>query len=281
MPRKLRLTWQPGVKGQPGRWKKIYKKKAYYFDGGRGKSDHEAYDKAYAEWEKLKAKIDAESPKRHHAEYERAITEWEDVLASSHQFGDDYMAETATRKLAHLRKNQAASNPPPIDIADTFAGQFVLSIRDPAEYEAGKTRFISHSVGSLLGINQVEFAEFPPEQVFLEKLFLQPHRDGHVERLKPLGRERQIGFQKPLKFKERLVVKGDEVHVPETASGMVEAEPDGVFRKTGVVFFAGEAFFLGGSDDAAVLDQRRGAVVVEGGNSENAQRTIPIRKSCK
>lgn len=151
MPRKLRLTWQPGVKGQPGRWKKIYKKKAHYFDGGRGKSDHEAYDKANAEWEKLKVRIDAESPKPHHAKYERSITEWEDVLACSHQHGDNYMAETATIKLAHLRKNQTASNPPPVDIADTFAGQFILSIRDPAQLRASQAAYVSALLGNAVG----------------------------------------------------------------------------------------------------------------------------------
>ena len=42
--------------------------------------------------------------------------------------------------------------------------------------------------------------------------------------------------------------------------------------KAGSCLLAGEAFLLGGGDDAAVLDQRRGAVVVEGGNAENAHR---------
>lgn len=159
MPRKLRLTWQPGVKGQPGRWKKIYKKKAYYFDGGRGKSDHEAYDKAYAEWEKRKAKIDAESPKQHHAEYERTIAEWEDVLACSHQCDERYMAETAARKLVHLRKNHATSSPPPVITADTFAGQFVLSIRDPAQHQASQAAYYSALFGNMEGQQLANVAE--------------------------------------------------------------------------------------------------------------------------
>lgn len=41
----------------------------------------------------------------------------------------------------------------------------------------------------------VERLEFLAQQVLLEKLFAQPYGHRHVEGLKPLGRERQIGFQ--------------------------------------------------------------------------------------
>ena len=37
-------------------------------------------------------------------------------------------------------------------------------------------------------------------------------------------------------------------------------------RETGVVLLAREALFLGGGDDLAVDDKRRGAVVIERGN---------------
>ncbi len=42
--------------------------------------------------------------------------------------------------------------------------------------------------------------------------------------------------------------------------------------KGGVVLAAGETLLLRRGNDAAVLDQRRGAVVIEGGNAENAHR---------
>ena len=42
--------------------------------------------------------------------------------------------------------------------------------------------------------------------------------------------------------------------------------------KRGVVLAPGKTFLLRGGDDAAVLDQRRGAVVIERGNAENAHR---------
>ena len=42
----------------------------------------------------------------------------------------------------------------------------------------------------------------------------------------------------------------------------------------GVVLLPGEALLLRGRDDPAVLDQRRGAVVIEGGNAEDAHRVV-------
>ena len=39
MSRKLELTFQRGLQGRVGRWKKFYRGKAYYLGSGRGKSD--------------------------------------------------------------------------------------------------------------------------------------------------------------------------------------------------------------------------------------------------
>ena len=44
MPRKFRLTWQSGSDSRGGRWRKKYNGKVYYFAGGNGKYDREAYD---------------------------------------------------------------------------------------------------------------------------------------------------------------------------------------------------------------------------------------------
>ena len=44
------------------------------------------------------------------------------------------------------------------------------------------------------------------------------------------------------------------------------------------MLLAREAFLLRRRDDAAVLDQRRGAVVIEGGNAEDA---ACIRTACR
>jgi hypothetical protein len=70
MPRNYKLTWQPGASGRGGRWRKKYKGKSYYFGGGRGKTDREAYEAAWSDWERLKLKIDTAAPKQHQADYE-------------------------------------------------------------------------------------------------------------------------------------------------------------------------------------------------------------------
>ena len=53
MPKTIKLSWQPGVGNREGRWRKIYRGKAYHFSGGKGKSDREGYDAAWAAWEAL------------------------------------------------------------------------------------------------------------------------------------------------------------------------------------------------------------------------------------
>ncbi|MBC8875654.1 MAG: tyrosine-type recombinase/integrase [Planctomycetes bacterium] len=138
MPRKFKLTWQPGSGNRPGRWKKKYKGKSYYFSAGRGKSDRDAYEAAWAAWEKKKLRIDAALPKPHQAEYERAIREWESVLTWCRKHpGEEQMADTALAKLQRLRNRFAASKPKPITREDTFEGQF-----DRADWPPGLTEAI-------------------------------------------------------------------------------------------------------------------------------------------
>ena len=115
-----------------------------------------------------------------------------------------------------------------------------------------------------------ELLQFVAQQVFLEQLFLQPQRNRHLERAKAARRHRDVGFQQPLEFEERLVVEHDMVEAVGGNPCLFEAGGDGVMREGGVVLAPGETLFLRRGNDAAVLDQRRGAVVIEGGNAENA-----------
>jgi len=131
MPRAIKLSWQPGINGRQGRWRKKYKGQRYYFPGGRGKSDSDAYDAALAAWEKLKLRIDAAAPKPHQADYERAIAQWELVLAWCHKHREAEMADTALAKLDRLRNGLSAINPVPVSLEDTFEGRFEQSVRYP------------------------------------------------------------------------------------------------------------------------------------------------------
>jgi integrase len=151
MPRNFKLTWQPGINGRAGRWSKKYKRKRYYFPGGSGKFDREAYEAALVAWEDKKREIDAAAPKPHQVEYEQEIDKWELALAWCRKHvGEEEMAELAMAKLTLLRKRFSAPKPRPIGREDTLDGQF-----------GSVTYFIPENVltpGDLIGL-----PEKPPE----------------------------------------------------------------------------------------------------------------------
>src|SRR5688572_24478540 len=103
MPRNFKLTWQAGNGGRNGRWRKIYRGQPYYFAGGRGKSDREAYEAALAAWELMKVKLDAQCPREHELDYRAELETWEKVLAWSNKHFDRAMAECALEKVRELR----------------------------------------------------------------------------------------------------------------------------------------------------------------------------------
>lgn len=124
MPRSFKLTWQPGIPGRPGRWRKKYKTKVYHFPGGTGKYDREAYDAAVAAWEIKKAEIDVTAPRKHQRDYEQCIDQWEKVLAWSNRNGDKEHAQQAEFKLANLRRRFALPKLSPLTRNDWFESNF-------------------------------------------------------------------------------------------------------------------------------------------------------------
>ena len=127
MPRKYKLTWQAGSESRNGRWRKKYTGKVYYFDGGRGKSDRDAYEAALTAWEATKVEVDAAAPRPHQLDYEHTIAEWEQVLAWSNRHGDQETAGLAFQKLEMLRRRLAAPVLKPLTRDDRFFSQFDLS----------------------------------------------------------------------------------------------------------------------------------------------------------
>ncbi|AMV16533.1 hypothetical protein [Planctomyces sp. SH-PL14] len=111
--KRFKLTWQTGA-GRRGRWKKMYKGRILYFDGGSGKSDAEAYSRALADFERQKLLIDAEVAfeKPHRAEYERAIAEWERVLLAARTVEDQSAAIVAAAKIDDLHRRMNSRKPP-------------------------------------------------------------------------------------------------------------------------------------------------------------------------
>ena len=124
MPKTIKLSWQPGIGNREGRWRKIYRGKAYHFPGGKGKSDREGYDAAWAAWELLKARVDQTAPRKYQVEYEQAIDKWEQLLAWSNRHGDREHAEIATKKLESLRKRFAAPTLSKLDREDWYESLF-------------------------------------------------------------------------------------------------------------------------------------------------------------
>ena len=61
MRNKHELTWQPQrTRNNPnaGRWRKMYQNRFYYFPGGHGRNDEQAYQEALEAWNDLKEKLD-------------------------------------------------------------------------------------------------------------------------------------------------------------------------------------------------------------------------------
>src|SRR3954471_15165603 len=117
---------------------------------------------------------------------------------------------------------------------------------------------------------RIEVLQFTCEQPALEQLLAEPDR----ERLDVGGKAArgagEISFDQPLELEERLVVEHDVIDVLERRAGGIEAILDRAAGKALVEFLARKALLLRGGDHAPILDQRGGAVVIEGGDSEQA-----------
>ncbi|MBC8869807.1 MAG: tyrosine-type recombinase/integrase [Planctomycetes bacterium] len=200
MPRKYKLTWQPGSGRNPGRWRKKYKRKAYYFSGGRGKSDRQAYETALAEWERLKLTIDAALPKPHQAHYERAIREWEAVLTWCRKHpGDDEMAHTAVEKLDRLRRQFAAVKPIPVPREDTFEAHFD---RQPCPPEFAEI---------FAKLDSLEFPGAPPDESVYSDV-IDPSKHDFLQKLDPSdpGQERSRIWRDRLDVMNRSATPEDQ-----------------------------------------------------------------------
>ena len=109
-------------------------------------------------------------------------------------------------------------------------------------------------------------------RLLLEQLLLEPLRHRRSEGRKAARSECDIGFDQTLELEERLVVEGDRVDVGKRHAGGLETELNRVPWKVGVMLAAGEAFLLGRRVNVAVDNQRRGAVVIERGDSQHPHR---------
>ena len=124
MARKLELTWQSGTAGRTGRWRKKFRGKTYYFDGGRGKTDRVAYAQATADWTRLKSVIEEQDSKPNESDYMDVLREWRAVKDWSSQNADQGTLVLARSKIKDLETRLASRRPPPISPEDRFESRF-------------------------------------------------------------------------------------------------------------------------------------------------------------
>ena len=115
------------------------------------------------------------------------------------------------------------------------------------------------------------------QELALEQLLLQPHRQRDAEGGETAGREREVGLEQPLEFEERLVVEHHVVELGQPAAGLGHTIGDRARGKAGVVLLAGEALLLGGRNDAPVNHDGGSAVVIERRDPEDAHRAVRTR----
>ena len=109
--------------------------------------------------------------------------------------------------------------------------------------------------------------KFIGKKRFLKEFLAQPKRQRHSERGKTARTVCQISFEQTLKFYKRLVIEYHEVDIPKPNASSFQAVINRKAWIAGIELFAGEALLLRGRNDAAVLDECRSAVMVEGGKA--------------
>src|SRR5687767_4055935 len=101
------------------------------------------------------------------------------------------------------------------------------------------------------------------------QLFLEPRRHAIAKAAKAARGMRQVRFEDAFEFNERLLIECDIVELVWSHPRFAQAVVDGPAGKTGVVLEAAEALLLSRSDDFAVHDERRCAVMVKGRDAED------------
>src|SRR5687768_16909660 len=115
----------------------------------------------------------------------------------------------------------------------------------------------------------VDRTQFVAEQAALEQLLAEPKRDGMPERGEAVRRKRKISLKQPLELEKRLVVKGYVIDVAENRAAFCQTVTQRIYWKPRIVLLAREPLFLGGRNDAAVLNQGGGAVLIKGRKAQD------------
>lgn len=205
MARKLDLTWQEGIGGRAGRWRKKFQGKPYYFDGGRGKTDREAYARAIEDWQSQKRELMEQDSKPHESDYLDALREWRAVRDWSAANDDQATLDSSRRKIKELEARLASRRPPPIGTNDRFEARFTPVLIDIDEFIGRKDDLARIDWSRIAGLQNAD-GSFAPSPEMIEA------SDGSPMRIaKEIWRDR-IATQ----FRQ-----SDVTHAPVTIEGNV------------------------------------------------------------
>ena len=135
----------------------------------------------------------------------------------------------------------------------------------------GQMMLVEQQGRNALRRNAGDGCDFLAQSGLEQQFLLKPHRQRRHERAQAPRREGKIGFQQALEFEQRLVVEDDPIDVLHSKAALLQAEIHRAGGKGSVVLLAREPLLLGGSAQASVRNQSRGAVVIIGRDAQNVQ----------
>ena len=107
------------------------------------------------------------------------------------------------------------------------------------------------------------------EVVSYPELIPEPRDHGFAESVPGSRVALKHRHQDALEFDEGLFVKDDVIEILRLDAGGLEAKLDGTFRVAGIVLLPRESLFFRCTNEPPVIDERRGRIVIETGDSED------------
>src|SRR5262249_55259651 len=104
----------------------------------------------------------------------------------------------------------------------------------------------------LLGQGRIARHNLFAKQVSQQQFFLQPHRHGGKKGLQAARRKPNVGFEEPLEFDQRLVIKHNVLKILDSDPSLIQTVLDGTMRKSWIMLLSREPLFLCGRDDPTV-----------------------------
>src|SRR6266704_1041217 len=119
--------------------------------------------------------------------------------------------------------------------------------------------------------------ELFPDQLRDPELFLQPYRHRLGKGTEPSRETGKVRGEEPLEFQERLVVEPHVVQILRCDLSRLQAVLDGLAGKPLIVLLSREAPLGGGCDQATVLNETGGGIVIVAGDTKDVHDSTSFR----